>query len=98
MVASKLHVMIIVSLLKPRGLLFCYATNYAVDWKDLHYTVGDRAHPYIGLSHSFVESVLRECGLVNVEVDVTPLSQHSPLTSKAFQVVSGTKEAPAGCN
>ena len=48
-----------------------------------------------------MESVLRECGLVNVEVDVTPLSQHSPfstLTSKAFQVVSGTKEAPAGCN
>ena len=94
----------LVSLLKPRGLLFCYATDYAVDWKDLEYTVGDGAHPYIGLSHSFVESVVREYGFGNIEVNVTPLSQHSPFSDltlsqapQGLHVVSGIKGiAPSG--
>ena len=83
--------------LKPGGLLFDYATDAATDTLGLNYPVGDRAHPYISLTHDSVASVMRECGLIDVEVNFTPLSPLSrfgQITSKAprgFHTISGVK-------
>ena len=89
------------SLLNPGGLLFNYATDATEDTLGLNYPVGGRVHSYMSLTNQFVESVLRKCGLADVEVDwepLNPLCHFGQVTSRAprgFHAIHGVK--PYNC-
>ena len=90
---------VLTSLLKSGGLLVDLASEPAVDNLDLRYNVAGTDFPCICLTGDYVASVIRECGLKDVEAKFFPLEQKSfipgifsELVSKGFHAVSGRKK------
>ena len=86
----------VVALLKPGGLLFDFSTNSACDTPGSKYTVGDGVYNCVHLTHSTVVSVMRECGLSDVDVNFAPLNPQCKVgylsyTPRGFHAITGVK-------
>ena len=89
---------VLTSLLKSGGLLVDLATDAPVDTLDLTYNVGGTDHHCIRLTGDYVASIMRGCGLKDVEAKFFPLEQKSCIAGitsevpKGFHAVNGRKE------
>ena len=90
----------LIPLIKPGGLLVRSAPNaLSEDVGKLVYKVGGKEHSCIRLTHEFVESILKECGLHDISVSFVALAKsrdaiyHEALmkTANGFHFITAKK-------